>query len=394
MKTKFEIAQVIDQFLDQDLRRQLTVHQQRTLDAIRRCRTAALGGHVDACSDCGNLAISYNSCRNRNCPKCQGLQKEMWILQREEELLPVAYFHVVFTLPHELNELVLRNSRFVYNLLFESAWFVLNKFGRDPKWLGAQSAATMVLHTWGQNLQLHPHVHCIVPAGGLCKTGQWSKPKKGNARFLYPVLAMNKVYKTFFLKQLRTAIESGLLVLPDDFPNNTPYQKWKDNLYQKDWVVYAKPPFSKVENVVKYLARYSHRVAITNQRILNITPTHVHFRYKDYRQNGTPKTMILPGKVFLKRFCMHILPPRFRKIRHYGFLANRTKTKSLDLAKSELLQKLHVALSRTERRALAKARMFGIKQKRCACCGSKKLVLVDAWERNKSPPDYLRLVKA
>jgi len=233
----------------------------------------------------------------------------------------------------------------------------------------------------------------LYPAGGLCKTGQWIKPKKGNAAFLYPILAMNKVYKSFFLKQLRTAIESGLLVLPDNFPTKTAYQKWKDKLYKKDWVVYAKPPFSKVENVVNYLARYSHRVAITNQRILNVTPTHVHFRYKDYRQNGKSKTMILPGKIFLKRFCLHILPPRFRKIRHYGFLANRTKTKSLDLAKLELLHKLHSALSRTERRALAKARMFGIKQKRCACCGSEKIIRIDTWERNKSPPDYLGVLK-
>ena len=390
MKTKFELAQVIDRFLDPDLRKQLTVHHQRTLDAIRRCRTAALGGHVDACTACGNLDISYNSCRNRNCPKCQGLQKEMWIIQREEELLPVSYFHVVFTLPHEINQLVLRNQRFIYNLLFESAWYVLNKFARDKKWLGAQSAATMVLHTWGQNLQLHPHVHCIVPAGGLSKQGSWINPRKSNAKFLYPILAMNKVYKAFFLKQLRQAIEAGLLVLPADFPKRKSYRSWRKNLYQKEWVVYAKPPFSKVENVVKYLARYSHRVAITNQRILNITDSDVTFRYKDYRQNGKSKTMNLPGKVFLKRFCLHILPHRFRKIRHYGFLANRTKTKSLHVAKLELLNKMHLALSRTERRAFAKVRLFGFKEKTCSCCGVK-MIRIDGWERNKSPPDYLGL---
>lgn len=393
MKTKFELAQVIEQFLDTDLRRQLTVHHQHTLDAIRRCRTAALGGHVDACNDCDHLVISYNSCRNRNCPKCQGLQKEMWTIQREEELLPISYFHVVFTLPHEINELVLRNSRFVYNLLFESAWYVLNKFGRDPKWLGAQSAATMVLHTWGQNLQLHPHVHCIVPAGGLAKNGKWINPRRGNAKFLYPILAMNKVYKAFFMKQLRAALEGGLLVVPDRLLKSNTYQQWKEKLYKKNWVVYAKPPFSKVKNVVDYLARYSHRIAITNQRILNITETTVTFRYKNYRKNGQATSMTLPGKAFLKRFCLHILPARFRKIRHYGFLANRTKTISLDKAKIELLEKRHLALSRTERRALAKARMFGNQPKICPCCGKGKLVRIDGWERNKSPPSYLGLAQ-
>jgi len=391
MKTKFELAQVIEQFLDADLRKQLTVHDQLTLDAIRRCRTAALGGHVDACTDCGHLVISYNSCRNRNCPKCQGLQKEMWTIQREEELLPTTYFHVVFTLPHEINEIVLRNSRFVYNLLFESAWYVLNKFGRDRKWLGAQSAATMVLHTWGQNLQLHPHVHCIVPAGGLSKNGKWINQRRGNAKFLYPILAMNKVYKVFFMKQLRAALEGGLLVVPGHFLEEHTYRQWKEKLYKKDWVVYAKPPFSKVKNVINYLARYSHRIAITNARILNITETTVTFRYKDYRKKGQAKTMTLPGRAFLKRFCLHILPARFRKIRHYGFLANRTKTISLDKAKIELLQKRHLALSRTERRALAKARLFGKKEKTCPCCGTGKLIRIDGWERNKSPPSYLGL---
>jgi len=393
MRPKFELSQVIEQFLDQDLRKQLAVHHQHTLDAIRRCRTAALGGHVDVCTSCGNLDISYNSCRNRNCPKCQGLQKEMWIIQREEELLPLAYFHVVFTLPHEFKDITLRNPRFVYELLFKSAWYVLNKFGRDSKWLGAQSAATMVLHTWGQNLQLHPHIHCIVPAGGLSKNGDWVNPRRGNAKFLYPIPAMNLVYKAFFIRHIRTALEDGLLVLPPDFPKGTAYQQWKDKLYKKKWVVYAKPPFSKVKNVVDYLARYSHRIALTNRRIINVTDKIVTFRYKDYRDGGKSKTMTLPGPLFLKRFCLHILPARFRKIRHYGFLANRTKTVALNYAKLALLHKLHQALTRKERKALAKAKLFGIKEKRCSCCGNGKLIRIDSWERNKSPPNYLGVVQ-
>ncbi len=176
MRPKYEIADIINQFYDENFRVRIPVHQQRVLNALRACRTAQLGGHVDACDSCGYTRISYNSCRNRHCPKCQGLQREMWTIQREEELLPVAYFHVVFTLPHELNGLCLHNPKFMYDLLFESAWFILNTFSRDQKWLGAQSAATMLLHTWGSNLSLHPHIHCIVPNGGITKNGDWQKP--------------------------------------------------------------------------------------------------------------------------------------------------------------------------------------------------------------------------
>ena len=229
---------------------------------------------------------------------------EGWIIQREEELLPVPYFHVVFTLPHELNELCLHNPRFMYDLLFESAWYVLQTFAKDPKWLGAQTAATMVLHTWGQNLYLHPHVHCIVPNGGLTNEGKWQNPRKGGPNFLFPILAMNKVYRAYFLKRLKIALEEGMLTLPDNFPKRSDYKTWKEKLYKKEWVVYTKPPFSKPENVVNYLARYSHRIAISNQRIINVTETEVAFSYKDYRDGAKQKTMVLQGKDFLQRFCL------------------------------------------------------------------------------------------
>lgn len=391
MRAKFEVADVINQFYDDDFRKRIPLHHQRTLSALQQCRTAALGGHLDVCDNgkCDFSKISYNSCRNRNCPKCQGVQKEMWTIQREEELLPVPYFHVVFTLPQELRYLCLRNPRFMYDLLFQSAWHVLQTFAKDPKWLGAQSAATMVLHTWGQNLQIHPHVHCIVPSGGLRKDGQWQRPKKGGAEFLFPILAMNKVYRAYFLKHLKLALEGGLLVLPQGFPCGRCYKNWKENLYKKEWVVYTKPPFSKPQNVVKYLARYSHRIAISNHRIINVTETKVTFRYKQYRNNAIQQTMILKGQHFLQRFCLHIVPDRFRKIRHFGFLSNAVKNKSLNSAKLSLQNKRHIALTKAERKAYAKLRLFGLDKKKCPCCAIGNIMTIDVWLANKDPPNYL-----
>ncbi len=390
MRPKFEVADIINQFYDEDFRVRIPVHHQRTLNALRICRTAKLGGHIDECDSCGYQRISYNSCRNRHCPKCQGLQREMWTIQREEELLPVAYFHVVFTLPHELNGLCLRNPKFMYDLLFESAWYVLNTFARDKKWLGAQSAATMLLHTWGQNLSLHPHVHCIVPNGGITKNGNWQNPRKGNAQFLYPILAMNKVYNAFFLKRLRAHLEAGELQLPPDFPMNYKYDRWKENLYKKEWVVYAKPPFGGVKNVVKYLARYSHRVAISNHRIVNVENDNVRFHYKDYKLGGKKKVMTLSGQHFLQRFCLHILPKRFRRIRHYGFLSNAAKKKRLNQARLDLMNKVVTALSKAQRKELAIKRIFGLPDL-CPCCKEGQMHIVDVIAPNKDPPNVTNL---
>jgi len=391
MRPKYEIADIINQFYDEKFRLRIPVHQQRTLRALQQCRTAALGGHVEACDGCGSMEVSYNSCRNRHCPKCQGLQKEMWTLQREEELLPVAYFHVVFTLPHELNELRLRNAKFMYNILFESAWYTLNKFSRDKKWLGAQSAATMLLHTWGQNLSLHPHVHCIVPNGGITPAGNWQNPRKGNCEFLFPVLAMNKVYKAVFLKKLRKHLETGELCLPLDFPMRSDYKIWKETLYKKEWVVYVKPPFGGVKNVVKYLARYSHRIAISNSRIVNINEGKVSFVYKDYKRNAEKKVMTLDAVVFLRRFCLHILPNRFRRIRHYGFLSNAAKRKRLHQAKQSLSKREYLPMTKAQRRLKALQRMFSNKLQRCIHCGEGQMVIVEILPANKAPPIILKI---
>ena len=386
MRGKYELADIINSFYNESYRCRLPVYKQPTLRALQQCRTAALGGHVDACDSCGHQQISYNSCRNRHCPKCQGLQKEMWAIQREEELLPVGYFHVVFTLPKELRGLCLRNPKLMYDLLFESAWYVIRTFGQDEKWLGAKSAATIVLHTWSQTLTLHPHVHCIVPSGGLTKSEKWKGPNKGNSNFLYPVLAMNQVYKAYFLRRLRQHLEVGELPLPCDFPTGDAYYNWKEALYKKEWVVYTKPPFGGARNVVKYLARYSHRVAITNQRITNITDTHVTFNYKDYNNGGVRKTMTLLGEEFLHRFSLHILPGRFRKIRHYGFLSNASKKKSLAIARLALHQSHARKLSGAERRELAVSRLFSNQGQLCPNCKKGQMIIMDIIAPNKDPP--------
>jgi hypothetical protein len=260
-------------------------HHLRTLSALERCRTAALGGHLDVCTDCGATRISYNSCRNRHCPKCGGLQRELWIAARREELLPVRYQHIVFTLPAELNGLCRYDPNFCYNLLFQATWHTLRTFGEDPRWLGARIGATMVLHTWGQNLSLHPHLHCIVPAGGLAGD-RWKTATQSRHRgFLFPVKAMVKVYRAYFLRHLREAWLGDRLNLPPELPTDKKrVDSWLRKLHRKDWVVYAKSPFGGPEAVVEYLGRYTHKVAISNHRILDITDKHVTFVYKDYRQ--------------------------------------------------------------------------------------------------------------
>jgi len=396
MKPRFEVADIVNRFIKRLPDNRLTAHHKRTLNAITSCRTAKLGGHIDSCSDCGFLRISYNSCRNRNCPKCQGIQKEMWIIQQEQQLLPTTYFHVVFTLPHELNPLCLHYPKLLYDLLFEAAWYTLNSFANDPKWLGATTAATMVLHTWGQNLSLHPHVHCIVPSGGLSKDGRWINPSKGNQQFLFPVNAMKKVYKAFFLRRLWELIKQLKLKSPKGFAQSKSKLKtFRNALYQKEWVVYTKKPFSGARNVVNYLARYSHRVAITNHRITNIDEQQVSFTYKDYKDQAKTKTMILSGEEFLSRFSMHILPHGFRKIRQFGFSANACKAKKLNQARTALQLSLIQLYSRATRKRMARQRLFGFAD-RCPCCKKGTLTTIKTFEplpANKSPPINAALKK-
>jgi len=387
---KYELAEVIHRFWDR-MKGRLSAYQFGVLWALERCRTAALGGHIDACDACGHLRISYNSCRNRHCPKCQGVNKEMFVIEQEELLLPVAYYHVVFTLPHELNDLCIRNPKAMYSLLFEAAWHTLNTLAKDKNWLGAKTAATMVLHTWSQTLNLHPHVHCIVPNGGLDKEGNWRFPKKssadGEGRFLFPVAAMKRLYRGYFMAQLKAKIERGELDLPPHFPIGRAYKKWKNGLYQKDWVVYTKKPFSGVKKVVDYLARYSHRVALTNHRIKNITDTEVTFEYKDYKDGAKKKLMRLKGEEFLRRFCLHILPKGFRKVRKYGMVSNASKKTDIPKARKALGFKLAISISnRKERKAIALERLFGTDTHRCPCCKNGEMKTIGILPPERAPP--------
>ena len=365
----------------------LSGHQLRTLRALRDCRTAALGGHVDACDACGNIKISYNSCRNRHCPKCQGVEKEMWMLARSEDLLPVTYFHVVFTLPHELNDLCRYAPAVMYNLLFESAKQTLLQFGLDKRWLGAQMGVTMILHTWGQNLSLHPHVHCIVPNGGLRKDGSWQFPKKGNERFLFPVKAMQTVYKALYMKGLQAVIKDNALILPPDFDQQN-YKIWKENLYQKTWVIYAKRPFGGPESVIEYLGRYTHKVAISNHRLRGFEAEKglVTFEYKDYKTGGAKKEMNLTAAEFIRRFAQHILPPKFRRLRHYGFLSNASKGKSLALARVSLKVKAVERMDKAARREAARERLFGQNPNRCVCCKEGTMLRIGVLPPSRAPP--------
>jgi hypothetical protein len=279
----------------------------------------------------------------------------------------------------------------MYDLLFQAAWHTLKTFANDPKWLGAKTAATMVLHTWSQTMILHPHVHCIVPNGGLTKDSKWQFPRRGNGNFLFPVAAMRKIYKGYFMQQLKAAIEDGELPLPPNFPKGKNYKDWKNLLYKKEWVVYTKKPFAGVKHVVNYLARYSHRVALTNHRIKKIENGQVIFQYKDYKDGAKKKLMTLAGREFLRRFCLHILPRGFRKVRQYGFLSNASKAKSLELARVALGEKVKRLLTRKERKEKALQRLFGEKTDRCPCCQKGRMVPLFSWEgfakrRNKSPP--------
>ena len=304
-------------------------HHLRTLQALSQCRTAALGGHLDACGTCGSLRISYNSCRNRHCPKCQGLQRHRWVQRRLEELLPVPYFHLVFTLPHELNELALYYPQLIYKLLFHAAWHTLQTLGKDPKRLGAQMGMTAVLHTWGQNLQLHPHLHCIVPAGGITKQGRWKGLPYAD-KYLFAAKVLQHLFRATFLRKLQACIEADQIMVN---PHN--WKVLKRKLYRKKWVVFAKRPFAGPQQVVNYLGKYTHRIAISNQRLIKVQQDRVYFHYKDYRK-GHNKVMKLEVVEFLRRFCLHILPLGFRRIRHYGFLSNGQKSHMLALARQSL----------------------------------------------------------
>jgi predicted Zn-ribbon and HTH transcriptional regulator len=335
-----EVADILrvhgDRFLGR-YRSSFDFQQLKAFRAIQRCRTAALGGHRDACPSCGYQVISYNSCRNRHCPKCQAQARERWLAARERELLDTSYFHVVFTVPHELNVLALENPRLFYDLLFTTTAKTLLEIASDAKHLGAEIGVIAILHTWGQNLLLHPHIHCVIPAGGLSPDHcRWVRP---GYPFFLPVKVLSRVFRGKFLaglkrlqrsKKLQSAGPAAALADPRQFA------ELLRRLHRHDWVVYAKPAFGGPMQVLRYLGRYTHRVAISNHRLLAFDQERVTFRWKDYARGGKQGQMTLTATEFLRRFFLHVLPKGFVRIRHFGFLANRFRASRLRLGRQLL----------------------------------------------------------
>src|SRR5215467_9089474 len=304
----------------------------KALLAIARCRTATLGGHIDQCTRCGHRAISYNSCRNRHCPKCQIGARERWVAARRRELLPTSYVHVVFTLPAPLARLALQNKKLIYGLLLRASAETLLEVACDPRHLGAEIGFFSVLHTWNQRLGLHPHVHCVIPAGGLALDHTcWIR---SHPRFFLPIYVLRRVFRGKFVDGLKSALQRGQLHLSGNLaPLAQPkiFASWLRPLFRKDWIVYSKPPFGGPEYVLHYLGRYTHRVAISNHRLVSFADGQVTFRWRDSAHNNVRKLMTLSLDEFLRRFLLHLLPKGFVRIRHFGFLANRHRVKLLPL---------------------------------------------------------------
>jgi len=336
-----EVADVIRDYGEAFLAKHggwLTDVQRQALHDLSLCRTAALGGHVQRCCDCGHERIAYNSCRNRHCPKCQALARARWLHREAGYLLPVEYHHVVFTLPQEVAALALANPQLFYETLFQAAAATLREVAANPKRLGAQIGVLAVLHTWGQNLHHHPHLHCVCTGGGLScdargvldESPRWLSCRPG---FFLPVRVLSRLFRGKYLAALKQKFDSGELRFPGKLAplaDAGAFARWLSPLYAKDWVVYSKRPFGGPEQVLKYLARYTHRVAISNSRLLKVDRGQVTFRYKDYADDRQYKTMTLAAEEFLRRFVQHVLPKRFVKMRHYGLLANRHRQQRLD----------------------------------------------------------------
>ena len=332
-RPEWEVADVIQRYGKAFLQKHgghLTGVQKQALRDLGRCRTAELGGHVDECLDCGYCRIAYNSCRNRHCPKCQALTRARWLDKQGEHLLPVEYFHVVFTLPREVADLALANPAVLYDLLFQAASATLRDVAANPKRLGAQVGTLLVLHTWGQNLHHHPHLHAVVTGGGLsCNakgvidaSPRWIGCRKG---FFLPVKVLSRVFRGKYLAGLQQAFDEGKLVCPKNrhaLTDPDAFRRWLSPLYRKDWVVYAKRPFGGPKQVLKYLARYTHRVAISNHRLRALENGSVSFDWKDYADHSRTKTMSLDAVEFIRRFLLHVMPSGLVRIRHFGFLAN------------------------------------------------------------------------
>lgn len=361
----------------------LSLHQLKIMSAVEHCRTAAMGGHLEACTDCGHWRIAYNSCRNRHCPKCQGAAARIWLADREADLLPVGYFHVVFTLPAEIGTIALQNKALVYDLLFRAASETMQIIAADPKHLGARIGITAVLHSWGSALTHHPHIHMIVPGGGISLDGErWISSRPA---FLLPVRVLGALFRRLFLTRLLALYDSGKLGFFGSMAHlaeRRAFLRHMSPVRKKRWVVYAKPPFAGPEAVLAYLSRYTHRVAISNSRLIGFDEAGVTFGYKDYRKSGTDRkqVMTLAADEFIRRFLLHALPKGFHRIRHYGLLASGTRKDNLERAR----QLLGVAPPAAD---AAPVELTDARSP-CPCCGGH-MVIIEILERRyqaRAPP--------
>ncbi len=377
------IAAVIHNFLPiLNTKSKLPNHKLRVLDALQKCRTEYMGGHIEQCDSCGETRTAFNSCRNRHCPQCGAIDKERWIINREADLLPVQYFHVVFTVPDKLNLLFLNNQQQMYNLLFRTAWETLASFGRTKKWAGGKLGATAILHTWGQNLNYHPHLHFIVPAGVLLKNNQW-KSTKSKGKYLFDVKQLSSVFRAKLVEGARELLRGKLI--EGRVPNN---------LFVNKWVVYAKRPFGGPANVIKYLSRYTHRTAISNDRIIEVNSTDVVFTWRDYKHDYAKRITTIKGEDFLNLFCQHILPSGFTRIRHYGFLSSASKSKSLAIIRKALNVEVPTKLTKEEKTTKAMQNM-GLSHGICKCGGKMNVIKTFANKfinGARAPPSILSIV--
>lgn len=357
--------------------------ERRVMSAIQLCRTAALGGHVEGCRACGVVRVAYNSCRNRHCPKCQAAVARDWLEARACDLLPVPYFHVVFTLPAEIASIAFQNKKVVYTILFRTAAETLRIIAADPKHLGAGIGLIAVLHSWGQTLSYHPHLHCIVPGGGPSIDGtRWVACRPN---FFLPVRVLSRLFRRLFLQALRAAFDTGQLQFFGDTSEVADPQAFTRLLTsagRQDWVVYAKPPFGGPEQVLAYLSRYTHRVAIANSRLVSMADGKVTFRWRDYRHGRRPRAMTLDAGEFIRRFLLHTLPDGFHRIRHFGFLANgqrAARIKACRILLAKQTQKIKSCVKPAMKAASA--------ARPCPCCG-RSMVRITVWYHGQAPPEW------
>ena len=391
-RPKLEVAEVFRRYgaaYRQQHAGSLSRGQRRVMSAIELCRTAALGGHLEECDCCGHPRPAYHSCRNRHCPKCQSLARAQWLEDRQAELLPVEYFHVVFTVPEEIAALAYQNKEVVYGILFRATAETLRTLAADPQHLGAEIGFFAVLHSWGQNLLHHPHLHCVVPGGGLAPDGKrWIACRPG---FFLPVNVLSCLFRRLFLDYLQAAFEQGqrhFFSSLERLRDPHAFAHYLAPLRQIDWVVHAKPPFGGPEQVLNYLGRYTHRVAISNNRLLDIEDGKITFRWKDYRHNDRPRVMTLEADEFIRRFLLHVLPDGFQRIRHYGFLAHRYRKAKLALCRQLLGVALTAVVKRQDQpdyRDLYE-KLTGRSLRDCPVCHAGHMVVIASLPASGRPP--------